>query len=86
MRVKNSGVRWNTAISFSVNILLLRAAPHLSASAQKQIEYKIACIGGNAVVRDLLDSHELLGGLPPLIFLLLFHVGSSHSKICCSVM
>ena len=29
---------------------------------------------------------KLLGGLPPLIFLLVFHVGSSHSKICCSVM
>ena len=37
MRGKNSGVRWNTAISVSANILLLRAAPHLSASAQKQI-------------------------------------------------
>ena len=50
------------------------------------VKNKITCICGNAVVCDLIDTHELLGGLPTLIFLLLFHVGSSHSKTCCSVM
>ena len=39
----------------------------------------------HAVVRNLLDSHKLLRRLPTLIFLLFFHVGSSHSKSCCSV-
>lgn len=49
------------------------------------VEYKIACIGGNAVVRDLFDAHKLLRRLSAFIFLLFFHTGSSHSKICCSV-
>ena len=50
------------------------------------VKNKITGIRGNAVVCNLLNAHELLGGLPPLVFLLFFHVGSSHSKICCSVM
>ena len=50
------------------------------------VKHKIAGVGGNAVVCDLLNAHELLGGLPAFIFFLLSHVGSSHSKICCSVM
>ena len=50
------------------------------------VKDQITRVGGNAVVRDLLNAHELLGGLPPFIFFLLSHVGSSHSKICCSVM
>ena len=50
------------------------------------VKNEITRVGGNAVVRDFLNAHELLGGLPTLVFLLFFHVGSSHSKICCSVM
>ena len=49
------------------------------------VKDQIARVGGNAVVCDLLNAHELLRGLPAFIFLLFFHVGSSHSKICCSV-
>ena len=59
---------------------------HADVCGLDDVKNKIARVGRNAVVRDFLNAHELLGGLPTLVFLLFFHVGSSHSKICCSVM
>ena len=49
------------------------------------IKHQVTRVSGNAVVRDLFDTHELLRRLSAFIFLLFFHTGSSHSKICCSV-